>query len=229
MKGNYTYVWVSLVILVFGIIFIPKIIDRVKDGDVVDGDRHKIGKEHKDIGKEELVVVGEVPPFAFTDQNNKKITNADYKGKVYLIEFFFTTCPTICPVMNKNMVKIQEAFRDNLKFGIASITINPENDTPEVLKAYAEKYGAEHPNWHFLTGDQDEIYQLANNGFNLYAGVNPEVDGGFEHSGMFALVDEKGNIRSRIDKFGNPMVYYDGLEQQGIDMLKEDIGILLGI
>lgn len=228
MKGNYTYVWVSLVILVFGIIFIPKIIDRVKDDDVVDSDRHKIGKEHKSAGAEELVTVGEVPPFAFTDQNNKEITNDDYKGKVYLVEFFFTTCPTICPVMNKNMVKIQEAFRDNPKFGIASITINPENDTPEVLKAYAEKYGAEHPNWHFLTGDQDEIYQLANNGFNLYAGVNPEVNGGFEHSGMFALVDEEGNIRSRSDKFGNPVVYYDGLEQEGIAMLKEDIATLLG-
>lgn len=229
MKGNYTYVWVSLVILVFGIIFIPKIIDRVKDGKVVDGDRHKIGEQHKDIGKEELVAIGEVPQFSFTDQNSQKISNKDYKGKVYLVEFFFTTCPTICPVMNQNMVKIQEAFKDNSDFGIASISINPENDTPEVLKAYAEKHGATHPNWHFLTGDQDAIYRLANNGFNMYAGVNPEVKGGFEHSGMFALVDQDGNIRSRLDTFGNPLVYYDGLEQQGIDMLKEDIAILLGI
>ncbi|MBC9794843.1 SCO family protein [Sinomicrobium weinanense] len=227
-KGNYTYIWVSLVILVFGIIFIPKIIDRVKEGNIVDSDRHKIGQESKKSKAEDLVTVGEVPPFKFTDQYNNTITNEDYKGKVYVVEFFFTTCPTICPVMNENMIKIQNAFQDNSGFGIASFTINPENDTPEVLKAYAEKYGVKHPNWHFLTGDQDAIYNLANNGFNLYAGVNPEVEGGFEHSGMFALIDGEGNIRSRTDKFGNPMVYYDGLEEEGIAMLKEDIAALLG-
>lgn len=226
-KGNYTYIWISLVILVFGIIFIPRIIDRVREGNIVDSDRHKIGREKSKERAEDLVTVGEVPSFEFTDQHNNTITNADYKGKVYVVEFFFTTCPTICPVMNENMIKIQNTFLDNPGFGVASFTINPENDTPEVLKAYAEKYGVKHPNWHFLTGDQDTIYNLANNGFNLFAGVNPEVNGGFEHSGMFALIDGEGNIRSRVDKFGNPMVYYDGLEEEGIEMLKEDIATLL--
>lgn len=226
-KGNYTYIWISLVILVFGIIFIPRIIDRVREGNIVDSDRHKIGREKSKERGEDLVTVGEVPSFEFIDQHNNTITNADYKGKVYVVEFFFTTCPTICPVMNENMIKIQNTFLDNPGFGVASFTINPENDTPEVLKAYAEKYGVKHPNWHFLTGDQDTIYNLANNGFNLFAGVNPEVNGGFEHSGMFALIDGDGNIRSRVDKFGNPMVYYDGLEEEGIEMLKEDIATLL--
>ncbi|UGU17314.1 SCO family protein [Sinomicrobium kalidii] len=227
MKGNYTYVWISLVILVFGIIFIPKIIDRVREGDIVDSDRHNIGQKSVKVSEEELVKVGQVPPFEFTDQHNKTITNADYKGKVYVVEFFFTTCPTICPVMNRNMLKLEKVFQDNPGFGIASFTINPENDTPEVLLEYAKEYGVKHPNWHFLTGDHDAIYNLANNGFNLYAGVNPEVEGGFEHSGMFALIDAEGNIRSRTDKFGNPLVYYDGLEQEGIDMLKNDIAVLL--
>ena len=129
--------------------------------------------------------------------------------------------------MNTNMKIIQNAFLDEDNFAIASYTINPEYDTPEVLKEYAAKYEVVHPNWHFLTGDREEIYSLANKGFNLYVGEAPEVEGGFEHSGFFALIDQKGKIRSRIDINGNPLIYYDGLEQEGIDMLIEDIKELL--
>src|SRR5690606_21563956 len=104
---------------------------------------------------------------------------------------------------------------------------NPENDTQEVLKAYADEYKVENSNWHLMTGDRDKIYELANKGFNLYAGQNNEVEGGFEHSGLFALIDKKGNIRCRKDKNENPIVYYDGIEDEGIKMIKEDISRLL--
>ena len=225
MKKNHSYIWISLIILIFGIIFIPKIVDRVKNRNIVDHDRHKIGQNTQK--NEKLLVIGKVPSFEFTDQSGETINNEDYKNKVYVVEFFFTTCPTICPVMNRNMVQLQNEFYKNPDFGIASFTINPEHDTPQVLTAYAEKYGATHKHWHMLTGDREKIYALANSGFNLYVGKNNDAEGGFEHSGMFALIDKNGNIRSRKDKNGNPIVYYDGIEPEGIQMLKEDITKLL--
>ncbi|MEQ9583197.1 MAG: SCO family protein [Arenibacter sp.] len=238
-KNNYTYVWVSLVILVFGIIFVPKIVDRVQGGSVIQNDRLNL----KD-GNEKLAYVemnGErrrVPPFAFMDQDSLLITNDDYKGKVFLVEFFFTTCPTICPIMNKNLIQIQNEFKDFENFGVASFTINPEYDTPGVLKEYAEDYGITNMDWHLLTGNLNDIYTLANTGFSIFAAEVPEAEGGFEHSGLFALVDKNGFIRSRVDKFGNPIVYYRGTitEQEGendhgeeeqISILKEDIKNLL--
>ena len=129
--------------------------------------------------------------------------------------------------MNENMVKIQNEFYGNLDFGIASFSINPKFDTPEILKAYAKNHGATLKTWNFLTGDQEKIYKLANTGFTLFAGENSNAEGGFEHSGMFALIDKEGNIRSRLDEFGNPIAFYEGLEPAGVQMLKEDIAILL--
>jgi protein SCO1/2 len=173
------------------------------------------------------VTIGKVPPFEFTNQDGKLITNSFYDGKVWVVEFFFTTCPTICPKMNENMLKIQNEFYGNLDFGIASFSINPKYDTPQILKEYAETHGATSKNWNFLTGDQDIIYELANTGFTLYAGEDSNAEGGFEHSGMFALVDKQGNIRSRLDDYGNPIAFYDGLDQKGVQQIKEDIKILL--
>ena len=125
------------------------------------------------------------------------------------------------------MVQLQSEFYNKPDFGIASFTINPEHDTQQVLKAYAEEYKVTNEHWHMMTGDKEKIYDLANSGFNLYVGENSEAAGGFEHSGMFALIDKEGNIRSRADENGNPLVYYDGIEQEGIDMLKKDIATLL--
>lgn len=222
---NKSYILVGLVILVFGIFFIPKIVSRIQKGTVVDFDRHAIGKET--VSSESLVKLSKVPDFEFIDQHRDTITNTNYKGKVYLVEFFFTSCPTICPIMNSNLVKIQNTFSKEEDFGIASFSIDPTNDTPEVLKAYADKVGVRNESWHMLTGDLKTIYELANTGFNLYAGANPNAEGGFEHSGFFALVDKNGVIRSRVDNFGNPIVYYDGTEDQGVKMLEQDIRLLL--
>ncbi len=230
-KSKYTYVWVSLVVLVFGIIFIPRIIDRVRGGKVVVNDRMSIGGTAESLdyirlnGKKR-----KVPPFALYNQDSLLITNRDYLGKVYVVEFFFTSCPTICPVMSQNLVELQEEFKDFQDFGVASISINPEYDTPTVLKEYAEKYGITDMDWHLLTGNRDSIYHLANAGFNIYASEAADVPGGFEHSGLFALVDRQGYLRSRQDSYGNPLVYYRGTitEEQGTDKdgVEEQISIL---
>nr|WP_294777020.1 SCO family protein [uncultured Flavobacterium sp.] len=223
---NKSYIGLSFIILVFGIIFIPRIINRIKSGTVVQGERIDAVSNHK-TAENGLRTIGPAPSFELTDQNNKKITNDNYKGKVYVLEFFFSTCPSICPIMNKNMVSIQNEFFGNPNFGIASITINPEYDTVEVLKEHAAHIGVKSSNWHLLTGDKDYIFNISNKGFNIYAGENKNVAGGFEHSGLFALIDKEGNIRCRKDKFGNPILYYDGLEKEGIKAITEDIKKLL--
>jgi len=242
-KTNYSYVGISLIILVFGIIFIPRIVDRIKNNDITRDESRSDSPSKKEKLVSDLAfleingVAKKVPAFSFTDQDGKTITNKDYEGKVYVVEFFFTTCPTICPRMSKNLVQIQNSFNGFKNFGVASFTINPEHDTPEVLKKYATQYGITNPNWHLLTGDIDVIYQLANQGFNLYTAKNAEVEGGFEHSGNFALIDKNGFIRSRIVN-GNPIIYYNGMisesekidedgQEQQISMLKEDIKKLL--
>ena len=204
---NYSYIGISFIILVFGIWAVPKIVSK--------------------FSSPEMAVIGQVPEFEFTNQDGETITNADYAGKVYVAEFFFTTCPSICPIMNQNMVKVQNEFYGNPGLGIASFSINPEYDTPEILKEYARSYQITNPNWHLLTGDKQAIFKLANEGFNLYVGEAPEVEGGFEHSGFFALIDQQGQIRSRYDENGNPIIYYDGLEEEGIQMLMDDIKNLL--
>ena len=225
-KQNYSYIGISFIILLFGIIFIPKILNRINNDGVVDKDRHNL--ERKDMQNDTLAFIGnkKVPAFQFANQNGDSISNADYKGKVYVVEFFFSTCQDICPVMNQNMQKVAKAYPGE-NVGIASISIDPTYDTPEVLKDYAQAYGITHPNWNFLTGDKEEIFQLSNEGFNLYAAEGMDEEDQFQHSGYFALIDQEGSIRSRIDENGNPIIYYDGLSEEGVQMLIEDIEKLL--
>lgn len=173
-----------------------------------------------------------VPDFLFLNQDSLYISNEDYLGKVYVVEFFFSRCPTICPIMNKNMKILYDRFGERLDFGIASFTIDPEYDTPSRLKEYAQGYVDKAPTWNFLTGEKQSIYSLANSGFNIFASINPAVAGGFEHQGYFALIDKNGFIRSRQDDYGNPIVYYMGIDQenakeQGVEMLLTDIEKLL--
>lgn len=226
MFKNKSYIGISFVILIFGIYAIPKIVDRVKNGDVVKGNRlDNVGvKTSKDS---KLLTIGPAPKFELTNQDNVKISNETYKGKVYVLEFFFTTCPSICPKMNMSMLEIEKTFFGNPNFGIVSITIDPKHDTPQVLKDHAKLLGVKSSNWNFLTGDRNVIMDLSNKGFNLYAGENDKVSGGFEHSGLFALIDKDGNIRCRKDEFGNPSIYYDGLDKKGVRDIQQDIKILL--
>ena len=241
-KSNYSYIGVAFIILLFGIIFVPRIVDRVKNKDIIrDGSRSNvISKERfetESSGLDYLLINGtrkKVPMFSFINQNGKTITNKDYLGKVYVVEFFFTTCPTICPRMSRNLVEIQNDIQDFDNFGIASFSIMPETDTPQILKQYASDYKVTNSNWNLLTGNGEEaVYELANVGFNIF--VDTE---NFEHSGDLALVDKQGYLRSRQDAFGNAKIFYKGIisEQEKIDedgneqeitMLKEDIKKLL--
>ena len=234
-KTNYSYVGIAFVLLVFGIIFIPKIVDRLSSTDVVreESRTQNIGLTSEDGHPLAYILYNDekrkVPDFSFTNQMGETISNKDYLGKVYVLEFFFSTCHSICPIMNRNLVTIQNQFPERQDFGIASITINPEFDTPEVLRAYAENYGVTNSNWHFLTGDKAAIYELANVGFNLFVAEDVEVAGGFEHSGNFVLIDKEGYIRSRLDDFGNPKIYYYGLDEDPEEEngQKEEISILI--
>ena len=227
---NTKYIGLILVIVIFGIIFIPKIVSRVNNRKIVESNRSQ-----SSIPLQYVFLNGEakkVPEFAFINQDSIIISNEDFNKKVYVAEFFFTSCPSICPIMNKNMKRIENRFGKRQDFGIASFSIDPIKDTPSVLKAYAETYEVFSQNWHFLTGEKDKIYNLANEGFNIFASVNPRVAGGFEHQGYFALIDKNGFIRCRSDQFGNPIVYYMGVDEedveiQEVDLLIDDIEKLL--
>jgi protein SCO1/2 len=227
---KYSYVGISFIILIFGIIVFPKIMDRIENQSINDTKRLSLSDELSFIkldGKNR-----KVEDFLFLNQDSLLIGNEDFKGKVYVAEFFFTRCPSICIEMNKNMKILDELYGEREDFGIASFTIDPENDTPTALKKYSELIDVKSKNWHFLTGDIDEIYALSNKGFNIFSSINEKVAGGFEHQGFFALVDKNGYIRSRLNDYGTPLVYYSGISNenesvQGIEMIKEDIDKLL--
>ncbi|MGB1169552.1 MAG: SCO family protein [Flavobacteriaceae bacterium] len=233
MSRKNSYIGISFIILIFGIYVVRNLDDRISNETLIDNNRLNSTQKNNEDNLSQLYVYDKVPPFEFINQNGETINNDTYLGKVYVVEFFFTTCPTICPMMNDQMLLIQEAFAKNSNFGMASISITPKIDTQEVLKDYAINNGITHKNWHLLSGkSEEEVFNLSNNGFKLYAGIDENIDhGGFEHSGLFALVDKKGVIRSRKDAQGNPILYYRAIEENGfpnqINELKEDIKILL--
>ena len=131
MKKKYSYIGIAFVILLFGIYTVPKVVDRFKV------DTSLAYLKTNDVNPQKR----KVPKFEFINQEGKKITNKDYNGKVYVVEFFFSTCPSICPIMNQKMVTIQDEFFGNPNFGIASISITPEIDTPEILKEPHQSQG----------------------------------------------------------------------------------------
>lgn len=229
---KYSYIGVSFIVLIFGIIFFPRIMDRIENQSINDSKRLSISDELSFIklnGEKRKVA-----DFLFLNQDSLFISNQDFNGKVFVAEFFFTRCPSICIEMNKNMKILDELYGDRDDFGIASFTIDPENDTPTTLKKYSELIEVKSKNWHFLTGDKEDVYELSNKGFNIFSSINQAVEGGFEHQGFFALIDKDGYIRSRVNDYGTPIVYYSGITNeneniQGIEMIKEDIDKLLNL
>ncbi|MEB2778224.1 SCO family protein [Algoriphagus sp. D3-2-R+10] len=160
-----------------------------------------------------------IADFSFTNQDGKTVNNASVKGKVYVADFFFTTCPTICPIMKKEMLRVYEEFGDNPNFKILSHTIDPNHDTVEVLKDYAQKLGIENAEtWNFLTGDAEKIYELGQTSYITTAQADQDEPGGFLHSGAFLLIDQNGHIRG----------VYDGTKSDQVDQLMVDIPKILG-
>ena len=230
MNNNIKYIGLFIIIILFGVFSLPKIYERVVNSNITDSNRLNTNERlaYLTISDEKR----KAPDFLLTNQDSILISNDDMVGKVYVLEFFFTRCPDICIEMNQNMKLLDEEFGDSNDFGIISITIDPNNDTPSILKKYSEALDVKSQNWHFLTGQKDYIYDLANIGFNIFANQNSNFIGGFEHQGYFALIDKDGYIRSRKDSFGNPIMYYLGINdinaiQQGIGMLNYDIKKLI--
>jgi protein SCO1/2 len=230
MNNNIKYIGLFIIIILFGVFSLPKIYERVVNSDITDSNRLNTNERlaYLTISDQKR----KAPDFLLTNQDSILISNDDMIGKVYVLEFFFTRCPDICIEMNQNMKLLDEEFGDSNDFGIISITIDPNNDTPSILKKYSEALDVKSQNWHFLTGEKDYIYDLANIGFNIFANQNSNFIGGFEHQGYFALIDKDGYIRSRKDSFGNPIMYYLGINdinaiQQGIGMLNYDIKKLI--
>jgi protein SCO1/2 len=132
-----------------------------------------------------------IPHFSFVNQDSVIINNDSLKNSVYVADFFFTSCPSICPVMSKNMLTVYNKYKGNNEVRFISYTIDPKYDTVPVLKKYANKLGVEGTQWSFLLGNRDSVYNLAKDGYMSYAKENASIPGGVEHSGYFILVDKE--------------------------------------
>lgn len=158
-----------------------------------------------------------IPPFSFMNQDSVIITNDSLVDKIYVADFFFTSCPSICPIMKKQMLRVYEKYKGNEEVNFLSHTIDPEHDSIPVLKKYATKLGLTGNQWHFLRGDKDSIYTIAEKGYMNFAQQDSVAPGGFTHSGYFILVDKKKHIRGA----------YDGTDEKQVSQLMDDMDILL--
>jgi protein SCO1/2 len=154
--------------------------------------------EYKTVDGEKTVdtLYHKIPSFKYLNEDSTWISNKDFKNKIWIAEFFFATCPTICPIMNSQMKKLnQELVSYQKEIQFLSFTINPEHDKPSVLKKYREDAGITARNWSFLTGDESETHKLGIESFLTFAGKDDEAEGGYAHSGSFTLVDKEGHVR----------------------------------
>ena len=157
-----------------------------------------------------------IADFSFTNQNGKTITQKDYEGKIYVADFFFTTCATICPKMTTNLSEIQTAFANNPKVKLLSHTVFPETDTVPVLKAYAKEHNVDDSKWNLVTGDKKEIYAMARKSYLAVKLGKPEELYDMVHTENFVLVDAKKRVRG----------FYDGTDKEDMRRLIEDITFL---
>lgn len=137
-----------------------------------------------------------IPDFEFENQEEKIINSKELQGKIWIVNYFFTACPSICPTMTKNLQNIHDLVRNDHEIAFLSFTVDPKRDTPKKLKEYANRYNANHNQWHFLTGDKTMLYRLARKGFLLSASDGATSDdSGFIHSENVMLIDQEQNIR----------------------------------
>ena len=172
------------------------------------------------LGQREFVdgdtVFHTIPDFKFLNQDGDTITNAAFDEKAYVVDFFFTSCPTICPKVKKQMLRIHEKYQANPELNLVSYTIDPKRDNVEHLSSYAKNLGVTSENWHFLTGDKWELHGLADDYFSVVI-EDEDAPGGFDHSGRLILVDQNRNIRS----------FCNGTDPKSVDGFLKDIDLLL--
>ena len=171
------------------------------------------------FGKKELPVLSYIQPFSFSNQEGRTITEKDVADRVYVAEYFFTTCKGICPKMNRNMLEIYKKYKDEPDFRILSHTVDPGTDSVERMKWYADSLQADPDVWWFLTGAKDSLYNAARNSYLLDDPKNSKtpIDEQFLHTQFFALVDRDGRVRK----------IYDGLKKNELENLEDDIAKLL--
>ncbi len=172
------------------------------------------------LGNKEIVgndtIYHTIPDFSFIDQDSQVVTNGTFAGEAYVVDFFFISCPTICPKTTKQMLRIHDKFKDVEGIKLLAHSIDPKRDTVGALNKYARNLGVTSDKWHFVTGDKYEIMDIADDYFSIVI-EDPEVPGGFDHSGRFILIDENRHIRS----------FCDGTDPGDVDRFMEDIQTLL--
>jgi protein SCO1 len=180
----------------------PKVLPILGERDMINGD----------------TVFHTIPPFRFIDQDSQTVTNATYQDKIYVVDFFFTSCPTICPKVTAQMLRLYEKYKNDDRIYFLSHSIDTKHDSIPVLKNYATKISVSAPKWRFVTGTKDSIYTIANDYFSV-AKEDPSTPGGFDHSGRLILIDKKKMVRG----------FCDGTDSDDVNRFMEDIDLLLSI
>jgi protein SCO1/2 len=158
-----------------------------------------------------------IPPFKFVNQYGDSISNKTLNGDIYVVDFFFTTCPSICPIMHRNMLKVYDTFKSTGNFKIISHTIDPKHDSVPVLKKYADKLGITGNTWWFLQGKKEDVYTIAEKNYLVAVKQDSSsASGGYIHAGYFVLIDKQKRIRGS----------YDGTDPKQVDELIADIKTL---
>ena len=171
----------------------------------------------KEVGKQGDTLYHKIPNFKFLNQDSLWISQKDMAGKIYVADFFFTTCPTICPTMKTQLLRIFDKFAEDDRVRILSHTIDPEYDGVRVLKDYAKKLNITSPRWNLVTGKKSDIYRLGEKSYMVTAQEDANEEGGFVHSGAFILVDQNRHVRG----------IYDGTKEEDVNHLIEDMSLLL--
>ncbi len=207
--GAFLAIWVAGMFIVYPMLKKEERLRIYQPADVnvklVDTDMQRVGRDHR------------IAPFQLIDQRGDSVTNATFEGKIYVADFFFTTCPSICPKMTANLSEVAAHYKDDARILFLSHTVMPRVDSVPVLAEYGRKHGADPERWKLVTGPKEHIYELAR---RSYFAVTTEGDGGdadFIHTENFILVDNKGRIRG----------FYDGTSKEEMERLKKDVALLM--